>query len=803
MEGYSRDEKLLIKVLNSRSEMEHFHQDFELVYILEGSMDMYQDEKVTHMEQEDILVINANKKHSYEASQDILFAKLLIDYSLICDIVNNMGIIFWCDSTKDENEHFNELRASIKQLLNHYLRTGGEVYNFRHISLCYQIMDILSVHFLVKASDQENMNEKDKYDQRILQINNYIRAHYSRQISLKDLSEKLYLSNAYLSRFFKKNYGMSFTEYLANIRLYHAVDELLYTDASVTRIANDNGFPSVAAFNKSFKAAYGETPSAMRKKSKRQDNTVQRKRESAEIERRMEELLFRETNPEVKDVHSDLIEAVHSVEYPEEVHKTWKRMINAGAAADLLRSEIQEHIILLKEYLDFEYVRFWNVFSKELLIDITNKDGQYNFSKLDYILDFLSEQGIKPHLDLGQKPRRVQKNIQSALLYEDIAPVFENLDQWIKVIDAMMWHLIQRYGHELVDTWRLEIWFNEKYLYDEQAYQGYYELFDRSYETIRRYSKGVAIGGCGLRGDDDIEQNRIFLNGWKEYGGCPDFLSAIVFGYIRGEENSDIYNKRNTDNANLLHRIRNLKHLMREVGMEHTQLYITEWNSTISDRNYINDSCYKGAFFVKNVLETYDKADELSYFAGSDRISEHYDSGALLHGGMGIVTKDGIFKPAGFALRFLNNLYPWCVGKGQNYMITTDRHDNYGIICHNQKGLNYNYYLINEGEIEKEKIWKCFDDNNMLQLKLKMTELTPGKYQMKVHRINEAGGSILDVWRELGYESRLSRDDINYFRRVCEPRLTIQQFEVEGRARSLDIELAANEIAFIWIRKTD
>ena len=46
---------------------------------------------------------------------------------------------------------------------------------------------------------------------------------------------------------------MSFAEYLTNVRLFHAVDDLLYTSTPITRIAYDNGFASVAVFNKIFK----------------------------------------------------------------------------------------------------------------------------------------------------------------------------------------------------------------------------------------------------------------------------------------------------------------------------------------------------------------------------------------------------------------------------------------------------------------------------------------------------------------------------------------------------------------------
>lgn len=46
------------------------------------------------------------------------------------------------------------------------------------------------------------------------------------------------------------------------------MEYLMYTDIPVIKIAMNNGFASVAAFNKVFKEAYQETPSAYRKKKK-------------------------------------------------------------------------------------------------------------------------------------------------------------------------------------------------------------------------------------------------------------------------------------------------------------------------------------------------------------------------------------------------------------------------------------------------------------------------------------------------------------------------------------------------------
>lgn len=201
------------------------------------------------------------------------------------------------------------------------------------------------------------------------------------------------------------------------------------------------------------------------------------------------------------------------------------------------------------------------------------------------------------------------------------------------------------------------------------------------------------------------------------------------------------------------------------------------------------------------MIDMYNEVDLLGYFIGSDRYSEYYDSNRLLHGGLGLLSKDGIFKPAAFAIEFLNRLYPYFIGRGASYLITGDNKNRFGIVCHNLKKLNYRYYLTNEEETDKDKMWKYFDDKDVLELNLSLTAVENGDYQIKIYRINENSGSILDIWKELDYYSELSREDIKYFRRVCEPKLQIRKGRAEKGMIDVKVKMIPNEIAFVNIEK--
>ena len=74
-----------------------------------------------------------------------------------------------------------------------------------------------------------------------------IHTQWNQSISLSETAAQLYVSDSYISRVFKKYVGTTFTKYLVDLRLSHAVNDLKGTD-SVTEIAYRNGFKSDNSF---------------------------------------------------------------------------------------------------------------------------------------------------------------------------------------------------------------------------------------------------------------------------------------------------------------------------------------------------------------------------------------------------------------------------------------------------------------------------------------------------------------------------------------------------------------------------
>ena len=90
-------------------------------------------------------------------------------------------------------------------------------------------------------------------EEKMMEIAQYINAHFREDLTLERLSGKFYLSESYLSRTFKKLTGFAFTEYVGMTRVKEAQRLLRETNKRITDISEEVGFGSFAHFQKVFK----------------------------------------------------------------------------------------------------------------------------------------------------------------------------------------------------------------------------------------------------------------------------------------------------------------------------------------------------------------------------------------------------------------------------------------------------------------------------------------------------------------------------------------------------------------------
>lgn len=777
-----------LELLSDVNEIIHEHTQIELIYVVKGSCTVQYDREKYRMNREDIILINTERGHSICADRESLVCRISFAYHEICRQMHEDYIGFRCNSTIEAGLKYQELHRRVKEVLLEYAVSSEPIY--RLYGLYQLLLSCLLKSFKLTSIRVENHREWED-DEKLAVIKNYIHEHYMDGGSLSALAEKLYLSPSTLSRYFKKMTGDTFVKYIREVRLQKVVEQLVDTETPITRIAVDNGFSSPSVMNKEFKSCFGITPGEYRKNHIR----------GGQVQEEDHELRQKQQLKEALDIQSicrdsERIEADISIcsEY-----KKWIcRLMNVGEAAVLKNAEMQNHILLLKQKLEIEYIRIWSLFSKELRITV-NGQKEYNFHYINSILDFCVNHGLKVFFDMGQRTNVAMSSEKKYIYKTEEGIEFESEEEWIQMLEHFCRHIRTRYREEVWSSWIFEFSFflNERPYYISPDYSSR-RVWNLGCGIIKKYLPDAKIAGPGLTAGMSEDLQRAVLDSFFSTDYRPDIFTTFIFPYASTEFENQYRRIHDTDY--IKKQIYEVRKELHERGFTGAY-YVTDWNNSFANRNYVQDSCYRGTFFLKNILDNYETVDMMGIWYASDLLNMYYDSYAVLSGSGGILSKDGICKPAFYALSFLKHMGTYKVAQGDNYLITKDSDSMLYILCYNNKSLGYQYYLSEEDMYKPGEVAQLFQNQDRLNLKIELKNLSiKGRYTIRQKILNEDVGGILNKWGELGFEEDLVDEDVEYLRRMSVPEIRIEHVQVHHNTLCLEMTLEPHEMRWISIR---
>ncbi len=156
----------------------------------------------------------------------------------------------------------------IDKLYRYCVRNGGTTNASQRLLIKAKLLEILAIYHeygLLSRKDVHTHKTSTKQD-KLKELLNYVDSHYAGPITIRDASLRLGVTDQYFCRYFRRVTGMSFTEYLNDLRLRRATKEIELTNRSISDIAFDHGFENAGYFFKNFKQKYGITPLRYRKK---------------------------------------------------------------------------------------------------------------------------------------------------------------------------------------------------------------------------------------------------------------------------------------------------------------------------------------------------------------------------------------------------------------------------------------------------------------------------------------------------------------------------------------------------------
>jgi len=124
------------------------------------------------------------------------------------------------------------------------------------------------IHMIIsKVIDLIGMLKKTQHEMIINKVIEYIMDNYNMDISLDDISSKVFMNKKYLNMIFKEEMGSPIYDYITKIRMEKAKKLILDENVTIKRIAEIVGYNNIQCFIRMFKKFYSLTPIEFRRKN--------------------------------------------------------------------------------------------------------------------------------------------------------------------------------------------------------------------------------------------------------------------------------------------------------------------------------------------------------------------------------------------------------------------------------------------------------------------------------------------------------------------------------------------------------
>lgn len=243
----------------------HWHYNLEIILPLTCSLEVWANGETYIIEKDHLFIINSEIIHSIKAHDIYEFDHTLcfqISYDFLKSIYPDFDEIYFSNNF---NEDINKKLIPLFLALHDAYKNKSK---FKDLIVQGYLMTIIGT-LLEKQSFPRKISsntDTSKTLNDLMQVISYIDKNYYEQVNINELAKQFGFSYGYLARSFKKSFNVTIKQYITMERLEHALNNLIYTNISVTEIALNNGFPSLEAFNREFFQKYKITPLNYRKK---------------------------------------------------------------------------------------------------------------------------------------------------------------------------------------------------------------------------------------------------------------------------------------------------------------------------------------------------------------------------------------------------------------------------------------------------------------------------------------------------------------------------------------------------------
>lgn len=237
-----------------------------ILWVLEGEGELHADAGPETMQTNGLAIINRHQRWRFSSRSANVTLRVTLSGGWVIQLYEDFfahdyaipaepgGSLPQCDA----------LRHLLRQLLVVTLVNDPRRYRLEANRWLSEILLLLTGRFQ-QPTRQKPRHQHANVSKRIARVLERIDASYTRRITLAEIAESEFVSEAWLSRLFRKETGVSFMQYITALRLEKAADALRLTSRPLHQIALEHGFASTRIMTDRFRRYHNMSPGEFRK----------------------------------------------------------------------------------------------------------------------------------------------------------------------------------------------------------------------------------------------------------------------------------------------------------------------------------------------------------------------------------------------------------------------------------------------------------------------------------------------------------------------------------------------------------
>jgi len=248
----------------------HFHKEFQITMIQEGSGFLFVSDKVVPYEKGDVYFFGGNLPHALKTANDSIEGNdhkskaisLFFDQDKIKESLRNVPEAYRINKLIESSHYGIKVNRDCAPYLTDCIQELTTSTGLNKFLLFLKLLNVASRDNNVmilspKAAPSKIVTENDP---KIAKICAFVKGNYRDLITLSQVADLAHMSPTGFCRFFKSKTKKTFSQYLAEVRIGSACELLHNEDYSISDCGYGSGFNNLSNFHKHFKKYTGMSP---------------------------------------------------------------------------------------------------------------------------------------------------------------------------------------------------------------------------------------------------------------------------------------------------------------------------------------------------------------------------------------------------------------------------------------------------------------------------------------------------------------------------------------------------------------